>query len=193
MPDLNEVLQQVERNTPPDLWPIVRDREWSPLAPPIGSPHRRWATILVAACISFLALGFAWRAFGSQADEPAQVASATLSAAAPPLSLTEPIEIRTAPESEVFAPPSVGSVPALSSSDAVDTFSQEHPGIILPADIDVSLGEYTATNADGSDRFRDRLAYGINFHLCVADQPSCDFWIFVDADTGHLLESTWAQ
>jgi hypothetical protein len=28
--------------------------------------------------------------------------------------------------------------------------------------------------------------------VCASQSPpSCDLWIFLDADTGHMLESTW--
>ena len=201
MRDLDQALKQVERNDPPDLWPLVRDREVGSLTPPVGAPSHRWSTILVAAVVSILALGFAWRAFGSSAgnsgDEPS-VTPASLSA--PPV--TETILVRNGPEADTgpdsgeFSPPPAGAQPALSANEALAVFFEDHPGFKFgESDIlSTRVGSYTAIDANGSYLFQDRLAYGVELHVCASQSPpSCDLWIFLDADTGHMLESTWRR
>jgi hypothetical protein len=202
MHDLREALKRVEQNDPPDLWPLVRDREAGSLPPPVGSHARRWSTILVAAVISVLALGFAWRAFGSSSVTPGGEPSVTPSASETTSPGFETVFVSNGPESDngpdtgEFAPPPAGASPAVPFDEAIDVFLREHPGIQLDHNTFESLGvgSYTAVNADGSIRFEDKLAYGIHLHVCVAQSPpSCDLWIFIDANTGHLLESAWRQ
>ena len=66
---------------------------------------------------------------------------------------------------------------------------------------DVELGYYTAAVGDGSYRFKDRLAWGYSWHECgdyAHDIPyptkaPCTFWLFLDANTGEMLEEGWQQ
>ncbi len=198
MRDLSEALKQVERNNPPDLWPLVQDRQVGSPLPPADTHPRRWSTILVAAVISVLALGFAWKAFGSSSVKPGDEPSVTASPSASIPLVTETIlfqngpEHHSGPDSGEFAPPPAGAQPALSADDALDVFFQDNPGFKFDRSDPMSLGSYSAVDADGRYLFQDRLAYGIELHACTAySPPSCDLWIFLDADTGHLLESTW--
>ena len=204
MRDLDEVLQQVERNAPPDLWPSICDRQGSSFAPPIGTKAQRWSTILVAAVVSVLALGFAWKAFGSSSVSPGAEPSVTSpSSSASITPVTETILLHNGPEHHSgpdlgeFAPPPAGAQPALSAGEALDVFFQDNPGFHIggPSDVrSMSVGSYSAVDPNGSYLFQDRLAYGVEIHVCTAySPPSCDLWIFLDADTGHLLESAWRQ
>jgi|tagenome__1003787_1003787.scaffolds.fasta_scaffold20833039_2 hypothetical protein len=203
MRDLDETLKLVERNSPPDLWPVVRDRELGALPPTV--PHaRRWSTILVAAVVSILALGFAWRVFGETSqgpgDGPSVISSPSVSSSTPPV--TETISVRDETEagnvldSGEFAPPPAGAQPALSADEALTVFFDDQPGIKFDGSdiLSTRVGSYTAVDAKGSYVFRERLAYGIELHVCASQAPpSCDLWIFLDADTGHMLESSWRE
>ena len=100
----------------------------------------------------------------------------------------------TGPDSGGFAPPPAGAQPDLSADEALAVFFEDHPGIKFgESDIlSTRVGSYTAIDANSSYLFQDRLAYGVKLHVCASQSPpSCDLWIFLDADTGHMLESTW--
>jgi len=200
MRNLTDALKQVERNDPPDLWPLVQSRDVRALAPSVETHPRRWSTILVAAVISILALGFAWKAFGSGPVTAGAEPTATTSSSDSTPSVDGTIHVQNGPEhrtgadSGEFAPPPAGSQPALSAHEALDVFFQDNPGIQFnQSDIrSLSIGSYTSVQADGSYLFQDRLAYGVELHTCATlAPPSCDLWIFLDADTGHMLESAW--
>ena len=137
MLDLDEALKQIERNTPPDLWSLVKERELEPSPPFGGTTHsRRWSTILMAAVISVLALGFAWKAFGSSSGPMGPQAEPSLTSSSsdstPPV--TETIQVSngpehaTAPDTGEFAPPPAGPNPTLSANEALDVFFQDNPG-----------------------------------------------------------------
>ena len=202
MRDLSDALKQVERNDPPDLWPLVGEWSVESRPTPVGTHPRRWSTILVAAVVSLVAIGFAWKAFGSGPTTPGGEPSVTSSSSdtTPPVSETIQLhngpDSATGPDSGLFAPPPAGYQPALSADEALGVFFQDYPGIQFDhSDIrSLSIGSYTATQANGSYLFQDRLAYGVELHLCQSwGPPSCDFWIFLDANTGHMLEASWRQ
>jgi hypothetical protein len=96
-----------------------------------------------------------------------------------------------------FAPPSETDAPALTAAEALERFREIAPGFRLPPDIRAQLGRYTAAT-----RFRDRLAWGFSWHECMTARSSrgrqpftpppndpCTFWLFLDADTGEMLEA----
>jgi len=192
MVDLDEVLHQVERNTPPDLWPVVLEHGARRSMPETARP-RRWPTMLIAAAISLVALTFAWKAFAGVTGSAADGTKATPS---PVASIPTAVETITFHDEgvEEFAPPPDGAAPGLSPEAAFDVFRDEHPGIALqsPDITPITLGSYSAHAADGSIRFADRLVFGFSFHACGDSLPaSCEFWVFLDADTGHMLDTAW--
>lgn len=89
----------------------------------------------------------------------------------------------------------------LTSSQAMDAFLAQDPLFTLKlADaIAVDLGYYTAPVGNGTYRFKDRLAWGYSWHRpeefmhsVPPDTPrSNTFWLFLDANTGQMLESEW--
>jgi hypothetical protein len=97
-----------------------------------------------------------------------------------------------------FYPPPTGAGPRLTADQAIARFQTADPSFRLPSDAEVFLGKYS-----GSLVVDDRLAYGIRFHYCQSSQaisvdpftlrspsPSnfCTFWLFLNADTGKMLE-----
>jgi hypothetical protein len=201
MQDLNDALKQIERNDAPDLWPMVLDRDAGPGAVPVGTSSRRWSTILIAAVISVLALGFAGKAFLSSSPTPAGDASPSASVSTSPSADTIFVhngpELDGGPDTGQFTPATVKELQdpsAIPFDQALSVFERDHPEIQLGTSdtLAVESGTYTAVNPDGTYRFQDRPAYGIELHVCTAQAPpSCDFWIFLDANTGHLLEPAW--
>src|SRR4051812_27587528 len=135
MRDLDDALKQVERNSPPDLWPVIQDRNVGSPAPTIAMRPRQWSTILVAAVVSLVAIGFAWKAFGSESSTPGAEPSATSLASDTTPPVGETLQFRNGPEwgkgpdSGEFAPPLAGSQPALSADEALGVFFQDNPGI----------------------------------------------------------------
>jgi hypothetical protein len=97
---------------------------------------------------------------------------------------------------ETFAPAPPDAKPVMSADEAIATFERTDPDFILPKDATVSLGLYTAAVGDGTFRFDHALAYGLNYELCLPLQHEvpdsveapCDFWLFIDANTGEMLE-----
>ena len=75
-------------------------------------------------------------------------------------------------------------------------------GFTPPPDVTARLGRYTAaTGVPGIYRFRDRLAWGYSWHECGLSMGNprhlnppvdtvCITWLFLDADTGEMLEGT---
>ena len=193
MTDLTEVLHRVERNTPPDLWPAIQE-QGPRTAVPDGPRSRRLPTILVAAAIMVLALSFAWRAFGGSprtASNDPRVGPSPIETVA---SVTETIVLHDTTGSHEFAPPPEGATPALSPDQAVGVFLSDHPEIAIErSDIhSLELGSYSATDPDGTAAFEDRLAYGFSLHICSSDVPTaCEFWVFIDANDGHMLDTSW--
>jgi len=101
-----------------------------------------------------------------------------------------------------FVPP--GDVQArLTSSEAIAAFRAADPEFTgLPADATSFFGIYTAAVGDGTFRFHDRLAWGYTWHRCVQSQAPfasaptpafCKQWLFLDANTGQMLEATWQK
>ncbi len=106
--------------------------------------------------------------------------------------------------SETFAPPN--GVPALTAKQALTRFESVDRAFKLVPDSTIWLGTYTAAKGPSyyethTYRFRDRLAYGIRYHACtlpsehpfesVTPSPSvisCTRWLFLDANTGKMLE-----
>jgi len=102
-----------------------------------------------------------------------------------------------------FSPPGVIQ-PALSADEALAVFKAS-PDVNLPPDLVGQLGLYTAAAGDGSYLFQDQLAWGYSWHRCAdvphglaspaSDSqlpfPSCTLWLFLDANTGEMLEATW--
>jgi hypothetical protein len=195
MIDLTDVLHRVERNTPPDLWPTIQGH--GPLAPvPDGPAPRRLPTILAAAAIMLLALSFAWHAFGGHPTTASDAPLVGPSPAEAVPSVTETIVLHDTTGSHEFAPPPEGATPALSPDQALDVFIADHPEIeIHRSDVhSLELGSYSAVDPDGTAAFQNRLAYGFFLHICGSSAPTtCEFWVFIDADDGHMLDTAWNE
>ncbi len=104
--------------------------------------------------------------------------------------------------SETFAPPN--GVPALTAKQALTRFESVDRAFKLVLDSTIWLGTYTAAKGPSTYelhtyRFRDRLAYGIRYHGCTFTSVnpafpvspsiiSCTRWLFLDANTGKMLE-----
>jgi hypothetical protein len=100
-------------------------------------------------------------------------------------------------DSERFAPPNAS--PLLTAKQALSRFQAVDRAFRLPTDSAIWLGTYTAAVGDGTYRFQNRLAYGIRSHQCFASPnpfftgssaapASCTRWLFLDANTGKMLE-----
>lgn len=98
-----------------------------------------------------------------------------------------------------FDPPPADAEPALTASDAVARFQAVDPVFEVPDGTTAALGVYTAPVGDGSFRFRDRLAWGLHSPGCPtaaggpnahpSPGPCLGIWLFLDANTGEMLES----
>src|SRR6266511_342413 len=98
-----------------------------------------------------------------------------------------------------FDPPPPDAAPALTASDAVAHFQAVDPVFQVPDGTTATLGLYTAPVGDGSFRFRDRLAWGLlspgcpmvhgGFNAHPSPGPCRGMWLFLDANTGEMLES----
>jgi hypothetical protein len=115
--------------------------------------------------------------------------------------LTEPVVISPV-QGITFDPPPQDATPALSAAEAIAEFQSVDKKFRLPADATSYLGVYTAPVGDGSYRFRDRLAWGIRWRGCPPSQgfvqpslasSSCHEWLFLDANTGVMLEAVSEQ
>ncbi len=98
-------------------------------------------------------------------------------------------------DSRTFAPPNAS--PLLTAKQALVKFESVDGAFELPADSTIWLGTYTAAAGGGIYRFQDRLAYGIRYPQCIPPSNpfpvspsiiSCTRWLFLDADTGKMLE-----
>jgi hypothetical protein len=100
-----------------------------------------------------------------------------------------------------FDPPPPGTEPALTASEALARFQSVDEEFVLPVGADAYLGRYTAPVGDGTFRFRERLAWGFRLgsgcpvgagfgppHAASNSGP-CFRWLFLDANTGEMLES----
>jgi hypothetical protein len=98
-----------------------------------------------------------------------------------------------------FDPPPAGVMPALSAIEAAARFKSVDQAWSAPGEGTVQLGLYTSESG-----FSDRLAYGFRSHRCApppdnpldrspspGSKPSCTFWLFLDANTGRMLEARW--
>ncbi|HEY7281436.1 MAG TPA: hypothetical protein VID47_07555, partial [Actinomycetota bacterium] len=111
-----------------------------------------------------------------------------------------------------FDPPGPEDVPSLTEEQALARYESANTKFTLPADATSYLGLYTAPVGDGTFRFHERLAWGIRWPGCPVDsgnpgflpgsQPSatsapsprpesCAEWLFLDANTGQMLEAVW--
>lgn len=98
-----------------------------------------------------------------------------------------------------FDPPNVGDKAELTAEEALAAFEVVNREFNPPGDIDSYLGRYTAAIGDGTYRFEHRLAYGFTWHECMgfanrkwdpkATPAPCTFWLFLDANTGVMLEA----
>jgi hypothetical protein len=101
---------------------------------------------------------------------------------------------------ETFAPPGEAQA-KLTSSEAVAAFEAVDTEFTLPTDAISQLGLYTAAVGDGTYRFKDQLAWGYRWHQCAVamhEVPTgtytpCTAWLFLDANTGEMLELTWQR
>jgi hypothetical protein len=120
---------------------------------------------------------------------------------------SEPTPIATTlildpPLNRITFSPSGNQVPNLTEAEAIAKFTAS-PDVHLPDDLTVQLGLYTAAVGDGTYRFKDELAWGISWNTCMSviggdiaspsplDKVPCTRWLFLDANTGEMLESEW--
>ncbi len=105
--------------------------------------------------------------------------------------------------SEQFDPPGPNDMPALTAEEAIAAFQKADAEFNPPNDMQVWLGLYTATIGNGDYRYSKQLAYGLTYHECArmqnpnydaeATPPPCTFWLFLDANTGQMLEGVYQQ
>jgi hypothetical protein len=96
---------------------------------------------------------------------------------------------------EWLAPPG-DAKPKLTAAEAIAAFEAVDTVFALPSDATYRLGFYSA-----GPRFDHRLAWGYSWYECEAPRHevpagtklSCTAWLFLDANTGEMLESTWQQ
>jgi hypothetical protein len=97
-----------------------------------------------------------------------------------------------------FDPPG-DAQPKLTSTEALAIFKAMYPEFQPPEEPTAQLGFYTAPVGD--HRVRDRLAWGYRWHECAASAHPlppgtvvpCTSWLFLDANTGEMLDLTWQQ
>jgi hypothetical protein len=101
----------------------------------------------------------------------------------------------------LFDPPG-DAQPQLTSAEALAIFKAADPEFNpQQEELTAHLGFYTAAVGDGTYRFKHRLAWGYSVHWCAVYQHPvspgtvvpCTFWLFLDANTGEMLEGTWQQ
>jgi len=101
---------------------------------------------------------------------------------------------------ETFAPPG-NAKSALTAEEALAAFQKVDAEFELPIDATSQLGFYTASVGDGTYRFQDRLAWGFTWQQCAQPQHEvssdtvlpCTRWLFLDANTGEMLEIVWQR
>jgi hypothetical protein len=122
---------------------------------------------------------------------------ALAAASASPSEMASPTVLMSAgADSEGFAPPPPGSSPQFTASQAIAAFQKVNPQWVIPSDATTQLGSFNEANSGGST-FSNVLAYGINYSYCLAPlqempasyHPSCDFWLFIDANTGRMIQA----
>ncbi|HJP66184.1 MAG TPA: hypothetical protein VKA30_07770 [Actinomycetota bacterium] len=121
---------------------------------------------------------------------------------------TNPVVLNPPRNTEVFTPASGGESPNLTAQQAIEVFQAKSPEFDPPKDAAYELGYYTAAVGNGEDyRYQDRLVWAIRWDWCPIYMPPpnvkaiptrdpndpCRFWLFLDANTGEMLEGTWQQ
>jgi hypothetical protein len=94
-----------------------------------------------------------------------------------------------------------GAPAKLTASEALDAFAATDPEFTdsLSDALAIELGYYTAPVGDGTYRWKDQLAWGYSWDRVEPNPglvqptyaPSHTFWLFLDANTGHMLEALW--
>jgi hypothetical protein len=89
----------------------------------------------------------------------------------------------------------------LAASEALAVYAKHNPEFTdsLSNALGVDLGYYTAPVGDGTYRWKDQLAWGYSWDrvepnpglVQPSSPPSHSFWLFIDANTGKMLEATW--
>lgn len=104
--------------------------------------------------------------------------------------------ISAGPDSETFSPPPANASPRLTADQALAKFQMHDPEWTVPSGATVTLGIFDEATSAGKT-FDNVLAYGVNYSYCLAPQhpvpsgfqQSCNFWLFVDANTGEMLQA----
>jgi hypothetical protein len=96
---------------------------------------------------------------------------------------------------ESFTTPVV-NLPGMTADEAIAAFQAVDSEFELAPDATIKLGLYTAAVGDGTYRYDNQLAWGISWHLCAAyahdyvpTHVPCTYWLFLDANTGAMLEA----
>jgi len=129
---------------------------------------------------------------------PRAAGSDTTSPTASPTSITSTIVLDPPQNTESFASPG-NDQPQLTSGEALAAFEAVDTEFSLPADATSYLGLYTAAVGDGTYRFQGQLAWGFTWQECADPRAEvspgttlpCKEWLFLDANTGEMLEATW--
>lgn len=189
----------------PDLWARAKDRTpTSDIEPSRRRSGGRLSAAITALVVSGAATVFLWQTMAPSGQAPSgdsrSGAEAHQTAASGYQTVASAI-VLDPQGTMVFAPPQAGDSPKMSANDAIAAFESVDPDFQLPGDAQVFLGAYTASLPNGEYRFLDRLAWGITFKQCAqphgfvspsASMP-CTRWIFLDANTGEMLEAAWQQ
>lgn len=99
-----------------------------------------------------------------------------------------------------FSPPPPDAQPRVTAEEALAAFQVHAPDLVLPPDATVQLGLYTSDPGDGSG-FHEVLSWGYRWHECAVPRHevgpethlSCTLWLFLNANTGEMLEAVHEQ
>ncbi len=104
-----------------------------------------------------------------------------------------------------LAPPvEVGDLRVLTAKGAIDRYERVNHVFKLPPDSTIWFGAYTAAVGDGTYRYHNQLAYGIEYHACIPSPDpfasatpthptGCTRWLFLNAYTGKMMEDVGQQ
>jgi hypothetical protein len=120
--------------------------------------------------------------------------------AAAPQATSATIYLDSPLNTESFETP-VEAQPAMTSDEAIAAFQKVDSEFVLVPDATVQLGLYSAAVGDGTYRYERQLAWAISWHMCAVSMHEpppgtelpCTFWLFLDANTGEMLEGEWQQ
>jgi hypothetical protein len=200
MRDSKALLQSLDKVRVPEL--RGRPRRPTLAGVPDATERRRIPAAVAGLVVFALASVLLWQAFGPAGQSARLAANSSLANhSAVDQAIQETITLGSPPGTVTFSPPPDGTTPAMSSGEAIAAFQSVDPEFQLPPDAVTYLGLYTAETGGGGARFLNQLAWGVRFHRCEAlhhqvpsaTPVSCTEWLFLDANTGAMLETQWQQ